>query len=256
MSITLAATWQPRGETLRFRKAYSLLDKLYDHIVVVMPPNTHAGMVLSFRVYEKIMITVADAWAGGRYIALAKAIETGDSYIHYADLDRLIRWVETQPKELEYVVNYIQSKECVVIGRDRTAYATHPQAIIQTELTSNRIFSHILGMNLDLSAGSKGFRRDVAQFIISHSQPGNALGTDSEWVILARRAGFVVEPFEVSGLDWESADRYQNTAADAEDQQKAAAAYDADPKNWKHRVAVANEIIEVGIETLKRKLEE
>jgi hypothetical protein len=252
MSITLTATWHPRGETHRFRRLYPLLSRLYDHILVVTPSE----MVISFQAYEKITLVVSDVWATGRYRSLEKAVETGDSYIHYADLDRLVRWAETQPKELEDVLHQIHQSECLVIGRDQVAYATHPLAIVDTEAASNRVFSHILGMGVDLSAGSKGFRRDVAQFIVKNSTPKNALGTDSEWVILAWRGGFEVEHVQVRGLDWESADRYRNHAADAAAQEEAAATYDADALNWKHRVTVANEIISVGIETLKRQLKD
>jgi hypothetical protein len=254
MSITLAATWNPRGETLRFRKLYPFLSELYDHMYVVMPPNTHAGMVLSFRIYDKLSVVTVDDWAAGRYIALERAVNYKQQPIHYVDLDRLVRWAEKQPKELKETLAQIKQSECLVIGRTNMAYKTHPQALIQTEAMSNRMFSHILGCDLDLSAGSKGFRHDVAKFIITNSQPGQALGTDAEWVILAKRGGFQIQDYRVYGLDWESADRYSRVAADQQKQAKAAAEYDADPKNWQHRVAVANEIIKAGLDSLTRKL--
>lgn len=254
MSIALAATWQPRGETLRFRRLYPFLARLYDHLIVVMPPNTHAGMVLSFRIYDKLSVVVADEWAAGRYIALQQGVETGDTYIHYADLDRLIRWGETKPSELTVVVEQVQHHECLVLGRDEDAYATHPRALVETEAISNQVFSHLLGINLDISAGSKGFSRDVAEFILKNSVPGNAFGTDAEWIVLARRGGFDLTDFRVSGLDWESADRYSIEAATEEQQARAAAKYDADPKHWRRRVAVADEIVKAGIGALKREL--
>ncbi len=253
--VTLTTTWQPRGETLRLRRLFPFLARLYHRIVVVMPPNTHAGMVLSFRVYEKMSVVVADEWAGGRYVALQKGVDAETPYIHYADMDRLIRWGETYPRELMFTLDKIRNTGCLVIGRTDGAYATHPQALVHTEALSNRMFSHILNQQLDLSAGSKGFRRDVAQFILKHSQPVSALGTDAEWVILARRGGFEVSECRVQGLDWESADRYSTKAADAEQQRQAAAEYDADSKNWKRRVAVADEIINAGLDALKRPLE-
>jgi hypothetical protein len=211
-------------------------------------------MVLSFRVYDKMSIVIADEWAAGRYVALQKGVEAETPFIHYADMDRLIRWGEVLPRELFVTLDKIRAAQCLVIGRTEAAYGTHPQALIQTEALSNRMFSHILNQKLDLSAGSKGFRRDVAQFILEHSKPGNAIGTDAEWVVLARRGGFELTDYRVRGLDWESADRYSTKAADEDQQRQAAAEYDADPKNWKRRVKVADEIINAGIDALKRPL--
>lgn len=253
--VTLATTWHPRGETLRLRRLYPFLARLYHRVIVVMPPSTHAGMVLSFRVYEKMSVIVADEWSAGRYIALQKGVEAETPYIHYADMDRLIRWGETLPRELMMTLDRIREAQCLVIGRTDAAYATHPRALVETEALSNRMFAHIFNMPLDLSAGSKGFRRDVAAYILSHSEPGNALGTDAEWVVLARRGGYEITDYRVSGLDWESADRYSTQAADEEQQRQAAAQYDADPKNWRRRVAVAAEIINVGLDALKRPLD-
>jgi hypothetical protein len=254
MTITLAATWHPRGETLRFRRLYPFLARLYDHIEVVVPPTTHAGMILSFRVYNKITLSMPDDWSTGRHTALQQALNRHTDYIHYADLDRLIRWAETQPEELVYAVDHLQTTDCLVLGRTQAAYETHPRALIETETLPNRVFSHILGLDLDLSAGSKGFRHDVARYILQHAVPGHALGTDAEWIILAKRGGYQLDQLRVNGLDWESADRYQRQAADADQQRHAAADYDADPKNWTYRVQVASEIITVGLETLKRPL--
>jgi hypothetical protein len=252
--VTLTTTWQPRGETLRLRRLYPYLARLYHHIIVVMPPKTHAGMVLSFRVYDKLTVVVAGEWAAGRYTALEKAVEANTPFIHYADMDRMIRWAETLPRELLATVDKIRKTKCLVIGRTDEAYATHPQALIQTEAMSNRVFSHILNQKLDLSSGSKGFRRDVVQHILKNSQPSRALGTDSEWVILAKRGGFELTDYRVRGLDWESADRYSTKAADEDQQRQAAAEYDANSKNWKRRVEVADEIINAGLDALKRPL--
>ena len=64
------------------------------------------------------------------------------------------------------------------------------------------------------------------------------------WLLLLQRAGFHVNYIEADGLDWESADRYADAAADWDAQQRAAAAYDAEPKHWARRVEIALEIVE------------
>jgi hypothetical protein len=58
----------------------------------------------------------------------------------------------------------------------------------------------------------------------------------------------------VDGLDWESADRYQEQAAKPDHQRLAAEQVDADPLSWEWRVRVAKEIVEVALEAAMRKL--
>ena len=63
-----------------------------------------------------------------------------------------------------------------------------------------------------------------------------------------------VDYLTVDGLDWESADRYRTEAADQHSQKEAADLYDADPQNWSRRMAVAMEIVRVGLETAAREI--
>lgn len=258
MSVILAATWNPRGEAKRFRRLFADLSQLYAHMIVILPPGTHMGLILSLQHYDRLSLIVSDNWPGGRYESLKRALavmpRTSAAHIQYADMDRLLRWAETQYEELRQIVKRIQITDCLVIGRTLRAYATHPQALIQTEALPNRVFSHMLGQKLDLSAGSKGFSREAAQFIVEHGEPAKPMGADAEWVVLMKRGGFRIHTVEVDGLDWESADRYQNQAADSKQQEAAATAYDADAANWQHRLQVANEILEAGLATFTREL--
>jgi hypothetical protein len=142
----------------------------------------------------------------------------------------------------------------LIIGRSPDSYQTHPQALVQTEAISNQVISSLLGQNLDVSAGSKGFSRQAAEFIVANCEPGHALGTDAEWPLTLKKGGFRVDFVMVEGLDWESADRYRQQAADSQSQKDAAQAYDADPENWARRVAVAEEIIRLGLESMDREI--
>ena len=261
MGVTLATTWNPRGEMGRFENLLPQLEAVYDHIVISFPPVSDLQVVGEFQTgrfagRNNLVIAVNQEWSWGRYIALQKALTTPAAYIQYADMDRLLRWVETRPEEWRQTVSVIQQCDCLVIGRTQAAYATHPQALRQTEAISNRVISHLLGQPMDVSAGSKGFSRGAAQFLIDKTSPGHALGTDAEWPLLLKRAGFRVDYHVVDGLDWESADRFQEQAADEQAQQTAAAAYDANPNHWAWRVAVAMEIVETGLETVEREIGE
>jgi hypothetical protein len=251
MSLCLAATWFPRGEMSRLQRLAPRLRQVYTHIAVVLPPETNPQIYSDLRSLSEIRLEVVPDWSWGRYNALKLGFEAGDSHIQYADLDRLLRWVERLPEEWERTARVILQADCLIIGRTPDAYATHPEALVQTERISNQVVSHFLGQQMDVSAGSKGFSRRAVEYILTNSKAGHALGTDAEWPMLAARAGWRVEYIEVDGLDWESADRFQVQAADREGQRQAALAYDDDPKNWARRVGIAMEIVDIGLKTFE-----
>jgi hypothetical protein len=181
--------------------------------------------------------------------------------VQYADFDRLLRWVETRPDEWREALQRAQRSDCLIIGRTEAAYRTHPQSLVQTEAISNRVVSHLLQMDVDVSAGSKILSREAARYLVKNCRPsngeeaGHALGTDAEWPIILQRAGFRLDYMEINGLDWESADRYLEQAAGPDGQRRAAEEYDADPQNWARRVAVALEIVRCGLDSMEKHIE-
>lgn len=254
MSVALASAWNPRGELGRFQHLYKTLRAEYCAMVVTLPPDADAEVEAALKALPGVQPVVTPEWPAGRYLALQGALETQAGHVNYADFDRLLRWVETRSEEWRHTVRRIQQSDCLVIGRTEAAWATHPRALIETEAISNRVFSDLLGIELDLSAGSKGFSRAAAAVIVANTQPRHALGADSEWVMIAHRAGFAVETLLVDGLDWETADRHQAAAADAARQRQAAQRYDEDAQNWSMRVAVAAEVVAAGLDATRREL--
>jgi hypothetical protein len=259
MSVVLAVTWNPRGEMPRFERLLPQLRQLYQALVLSFPPTADLDVTQSFTHgphagRSDILSFINQDWTWGRYMALRLALQVPSDFVHYADMDRLLRWVETRPQEWEQAVSKIQTTDCLVMGRSQAAYQTHPRSMLLTEAISNRVVSEILGQPMDVSAGSKGFSRQAVEFLAAHTQPGRALGTDAEWPILLKRAGFRVDYLVVDGLDWESADRYREQAADPDGQRMAAERVDADPKSWEWRVRVAGEIVEVALEAAQRRL--
>jgi hypothetical protein len=251
----LATAWHPRGEIKRFARGLEQLHRHYASMAVTVPPFIDRALrrELSNSLGDALIVT--EDWSHGRYQALAAAYDSGASSIHYVDTDRLIRWIEVHPDEWRRTVAQLPEHDCLVIGRTDHAWASHPEALVQTERITSGLFSAFLGQRLDLSAGSKGFSRSAAEFILANSKPGYAIGTDSEWVILAYRGGFAIDSLEVDGLDWEIPDRHRDQAASTLVQEQVRIRYDADPGNWAHRVAIANEIAARGLAALERPLE-
>lgn len=254
MTIVLAAAWQPRGEMDRFLGLLPQLQVAYSGIHVTLPPDPGVEVYHRLQELPQVSAILTPDWSWGRFKALEDALKSPCTHIQYADFDRLLRWVETKPAEWQMVLGRILEEDCLIIGRSEQAYQTHPKALIQTEAISNQVISHLLGQVVDVSAGSKGFSRDAAEFIVANCVPGHALGTDAEWPIILQRAGFRVSYFTTEGLDWESADRYLDKAADMINQQAAAENYDADPRNWAGRIEVSQEIITTGFEAATRDL--
>lgn len=254
MSVALATTFHPRGEVGRLEKLHPALRAVYSDIVISLPPAAPPDDVAQLRRLDGARVFVNVDWSHGRYTALKMALESGAAYIHYADMDRLIRWAETRPAEWRAAVERVQQCDCLVIGRTESAWATHPRVMIQVERIVNRVFSDLLGQALDFGAGSKGFSRDAAAFIVANSRPGRAIGTDAEWPVLAHRGGFRVEGVLVDGLDWEIPDQHQDAPASAERQRQMAAAYDADAAHWAYRVQTTIEVIEAGLDALRQPL--
>jgi len=253
--IVLASAWYPRGELSRFQKLYGQLSEAYSRMVISLPPEVDRVLVQELQdTSDSIDVILTPEWSWGRFLALKKARDADPHHIHYADFDRLLRWVETQPKEWQQIVGVIPKVDCLILGRSEAAYRTHPQALVRTERISNLVISELIGRPMDVSAGSKIFSYKAAEFILTHSKPGRALGTDGEWPLILKRGGFAIDYLEVDGLDWEIADNFQSSAADRNRQQRLAQEYDADVLHWAQRVDIAVEIVQSGLEAARREI--
>lgn len=251
MTTSLASAWRPRGELPRFQKHLSQLREVYASIAISLPPDVDREIVRSLESLH-VCVVVTQDWSHGRHAALQLALDSHADFIHYADFDRLLHWVETRPNEWREILAAIPMTDCLIVGRTERAYRTHPQALVQTEAVSNAVVSYLLGRTMDVSAGSKAFSRRAAEYLIKHSEAGHALGADSGWTLLLHRAGFRIDYIQVDGLEWESADHFSDEIADEAAQKRAAEAYDADPKHWARRVEIAMEIVQSGLDAVKR----
>lgn len=255
-AVALAATWQPHGEEERLRRLHPKLVEMYSQIVVALPPDTEAGLVRMLEDLPQVKAVVTMSWPQGRHAALVAALRTQADYAHCVDLDRLLRWAETLPEELTATITRIRQADCLVIGRSDAAWATHPQAMQQTEAMFNTVFSQVLGREMDIGAGARGFGRSAMEFLLRNSPAERGVYNDAEWPVLLQRGGFALDYLAVDGLDWETADRYQSRAADREAQQQAAEGYDQDARRWAFRARVARAILDGGLKAMGQALVE
>ena len=256
MSVALACTWRPHGELPRFRRLYPQLREAYAALVIAVPAEVDPADLAAVRALEThdgVLVVVPPDRTQTRYAAMQKTLETSATHIHYADMDRLLRWVETRPAGWRQTVEAVPGADCLIIGRSQAALATHPQALQLTEAIVNAVFSHLLGKAVDLCSGTKGFSRRAVEFIIAHSSPGH--WADAEWPMLLHRAGFKIDATFLDGLDWETADRHQAQAADAETQRRLADAYDRNPNSWAFRAQIAFDIVREGLDAATRPFE-
>lgn len=250
--IALASTWHPRGETQRLAKAWKRISETYRAVSIVVPPDAPCAQLADEVGVARQLLFPASNWSRGRYEALRLAVASGASAIEYVDMDHLLRWIETKPDEWCKVTGTAAHTPFLVIGRTQQAYSTYPLAIRETERPINRLFSRIFGQEMDLCAAARGMSRDVAGMLQRESTTVEPFGVDTEWPAIAFRRGIGLTYVEADGLDWESADRYQSTAADAVQQSQLAARYDRDPENWTFRVRAAEGMIRSGLAALKR----
>jgi hypothetical protein len=257
MTVVLACSWQPRGELARFQRYLPRLHDIYgvgNIVIAVMESDADESMLTALTDLD-IPYRLFGEWSG-RHIVLQMSLEQGADFIHYVDMDRLVRWVELYPDDLRQTVERLQTVDCLFIGRTPEAYATHTRTLVDTERLLNMVFSHHFGKPMDFSSGSRGFSRHAAELILANSDDENSLSMDAGWAVLVLRAGLSWDYIEVDSLDWETADRYRNTAAGGDEQRALAAQQDIDPALWRWRIEIAQQILDYGLRALVQPLKQ
>jgi hypothetical protein len=253
MSITLACTWRPRGQLVRFQRLYPTIATLYSDVVIALLSDEQ-DILHALQEYPRVNVVQPADIAAGRHLAVYTATQQKGEFVHYIDFDRMLRWLETLPEEVSDVLELIPRYDCLIIGRTPEAFATHAQALQQTETIVNAVVSFLLGQAVDTGGGSRGFSQRAVHFLQRHSVTGNAISTDAEWPILLQRGGFTVGYCATRGLTWEVPDHYKAHAVDPESQQAAATEYDRDVAHWEMRVKTAQNIIDAALDAVQRTL--
>ncbi|MGN6655687.1 MAG: hypothetical protein ACTHJ9_10145 [Rhodanobacter sp.] len=180
---------------------------------------------------------------GGRRLGAVREAATYAPAVHLCDFDRLLHWHHHYPDELTAVLARISQTDLLLLGRTERAWATHPAQQIETEQLANRVVSRIFGADVDICSGSRGLSRRAIDYLAAHSRE-RSVGTDGEWpVLLLRAGGLRWDQLLTEGLEFETADRYQDEVARAGGLAAWNAARDRDAAGWTFRVRLAGDII-------------
>ncbi len=171
--------------------------------------------------------------------AILMALETPCTHILYCDSDRLFHWGEAYPEELKQIIDKIAEYDLTVLGRTQRAFQTHPQPQRDTEAIVNRVFALTSQKKWDVTVGARGLSRRAAAAILNGC-PDEKLSTDVSWpLFLQHLGGYSLGYLEVEGLEFETADRFQDEVATAGGVQAWIARIENDPWQWAHRLEMA-----------------
>jgi hypothetical protein len=254
-SVSLATTlhdstgWtlQPLSETTK------LLDKCYDNRITVVTDGTMPEVVEALRENGWIIVEPRSR-VGVQYITdsrrrvLKASLEQGSDFTHLVDMDRALHWALSYPEELSRVVSVIPDHDFMIFGRTRRAMDTHPRNQAETEALANKVFSLILGRDMDITAASRGISREAAETILHYSR-GRFFDSDSEWPIILHCIGYELGYMEVEGLEWET--QLKRNMMTLPDGRKVDPKeyYEASPESWVYRLMLAHGIARAAYRT-------
>src|SRR5690606_920467 len=115
--FVLATTFDPRGEGPRLQRAYPLLQSVYDAVIISLPPKLSTEDQQTLNALPAVHLVLNTDWAEGRYSALKAALALQPTYVHYVDMDRLLRWVETRPQEWRKAAEAVKAADYLLFGR-------------------------------------------------------------------------------------------------------------------------------------------
>jgi hypothetical protein len=211
--IALAATLHdPPGALLgAIERWLPKLARCYTRIAVASSPPTAP------RVRALLAAHGADAGSPGSNrrgplyrMALRHALAGDADRVHYLDFDRALHWNARQPAELKALLARARRHPALLVGRSPRAYASHHQALVDTEAAAAEAFAARLGLRgrVDFLVPSFVLRRAAVERLLTRSR---ARGSTiyGEWAALLAGLGDRLTYVECAGLDWETPDRYR-----------------------------------------------
>lgn len=248
----LATLHDSKGWSIQpLREVAPTLGRLYEARIVVVTETTSPRVVAAllesgWTVERHRAKTGVDYISDSRRLLLQAAVEHGNGYMQLTDMDRALHWARTYPEELEAVVAAMPEHGFTVYGRTRRAFESHPRNQTETERLANRVFSLIVGREMDITAGSRGASRDAAELILRYSR-GRYFDSDSEWPLIIHYKGSGLGYREVEGLEWETRLKREEWVHADGRRTDIKEFYETNPESWVYRTMLAQKIGEAAL---------
>lgn len=199
----ICVTHDPDGHNIElFNRIHKEIENSYNELFVAISEESSSDLIEAIQQSNfNYQLISKKGVAEARRAVVEFSLKGSSQYFHYCDFDRLLTWAHNYPSELQETVKNIPYHHYQIIGRTNRAFNTHPEEWVETEKITNKICSIELGQEVDITAGSCSFSRQVAEYINYHSKEQM---TDAEWAMITHRiAKLPVTYSAVEGLEYE-----------------------------------------------------
>lgn len=179
-----------------------------------------------------------------RRATIELALQLEPDWMLFCDFDRALHWAERYPAELGSVLARLAAFDFTILGRTPRAFDSHPRIQRDTEATVNYVYAAISGHSWDTTAAARGLSRQAAEAILAGC-PDESIGTDVSWPLFIERVAHMpIGYIATEGLEFETADRYEDQIAAAGGLEAWMAQIDRSPQRWIERLEIARLEIE------------
>ncbi len=238
MTAILALAWHiTHHDVERFSRLHPIMSEIYAGISIITPPHSDRSLNAKIAAFPNVKLLGSQAqYENRRWLTLKQALNFKQaSVVHYCDGDHAMARMAEDWNDWKASLEATQNVDCLVIGRSQAVMDNYPQSLRDTEHIVNLVGSYLLGQNVDLGAGARGFSRRAVEYLIAHaSYNTHAIATDAEWPLLLQRAGFRIGTYWSNSALYEIVDDRHRQHLDSADQ-------------WAKRVELARLTIETAI---------
>lgn len=226
----------PQGSYLEvIQERGPLLEKYYSLVILGVTNTTHSKVLKTLEKMKFVILQGNYSYGEGYRRALAWGAKKDGEIFHCADFDRILHWASSYPNELKKTLKKTPTADYVILGRTKRAFATHPLSWQLTEKINNTLLSKVLGVKVDIGAGSAILNKKAAKIILTKSSE-LSFSILAEWPLLIKKAGLKVGYLAIEGQEWEDPDRFQKEIKKI-GYKNWLEAYDR-PYEWQKRLAI------------------
>jgi hypothetical protein len=253
VTVALATTYHdPEGRLYQqVRRTLPVLSKIFGGLAIRASYSAHQSSLALFTKAGAVVEQGSPDQAVERFKlgqarrdAIALALKLDCRFILHCDCDRVMHWADRYPEELAQVATRVTEYDFTVLGRTPRAFDSHPHIQRDTEAIVNHVFTAVSGHAWDVTTAARGLSRRAVEAILAGC-PDVEVSTDVSWTLFVQQIGsFALGYLETEGMEFETADRYEDQIAEAGSLTEWMARLDADPRQWAHRLDMARVEIE------------